>query len=61
MTQSSYIILGAGASGLLLAYRMSLYSYFDDKSILIIDHKKDKGNDKTWCYWEEGEGEWDQL
>lgn len=61
MNQSSYIILGAGASGLLLAYRMSLDSYFDDKSILIIDQVKDKGNDKTWCYWEEGEGEWDEL
>ncbi len=61
MTPSSYIILGAGASGLLLAYRMSLDSYFDDKSILIIDQKKDKGNDKTWCYWEQGVGEWDEL
>tara|TARA_Y100000385_G_scaffold184799_1_gene190829 strand:+ start:189 stop:1334 length:1146 start_codon:yes stop_codon:yes gene_type:complete len=61
MTQSSYIILGAGASGLLLAYRMSLDIYFDDKSILIIDQLKDKGNDKTWCYWEEGKGEWEEL
>ena len=61
MTQSSYIILGAGASGLLLAYRMSLDSYFDNKSILIIDQVKDKGNDKTWCYWEEGDGEWDEF
>ncbi|MFL2578874.1 MAG: NAD(P)-binding protein, partial [Parvicellaceae bacterium] len=48
MTQSSYIILGAGASGLLLAYRMSQDRYFDDKSILIIDKVKDKGNDRTW-------------
>ena len=61
MTQLSYIILGAGASGLMLAYRMSQDSYFDDKSILIIDQVKDKGNDKTWSYWEEGEGEWDEL
>ena len=61
MTQSSYIILGAGASGLLLAYRMSQDRFFDDKSILIIDQVKDKGNDKTWCYWEEGAGEWDEL
>ena len=61
MTQLSYIILGAGASGLTLAYRMSQDSYFDDKSILIIDQVKDKGNDKTWSYWEEGEGEWDGL
>ena len=61
MTQSSYIILGAGASGLMLAYRMSQDRNFDDKSILIIDQVKDKGNDRTWCYWEEGEGEWDDL
>ena len=61
MTNVSYIILGAGASGLMLAYRMSQDSYFDDKSILIIDKVKDKGNDKTWSYWEEGEGEWDEF
>ena len=61
MKKYEYIILGAGASGLLLAYRMSQDSYFDDKAILIIDQLKDKGNDRTWCYWEEGTGEWDDL
>ena len=61
MKQYDYIILGAGASGLLLAYRMSQDSYFDDKAILIIDKVKDKGNDRTWCYWEEGTGEWDDI
>ncbi|WP_296313309.1 lycopene cyclase family protein [Winogradskyella sp. UBA3174] len=61
MKHYDYIILGAGASGLLLAYRMSKDVYFDDKSILIIDKIIDKGNDRTWCYWEDGEGEWDTL
>ncbi|WP_299101147.1 lycopene cyclase family protein [uncultured Winogradskyella sp.] len=61
MTTYDYIILGAGASGLLLAYRMANDSFFDDKSILIIDKIKDKGNDRTWCYWEEGVGEWDTM
>jgi lycopene beta-cyclase len=61
MKQYEYIILGAGASGLLLAYRMSKDIYFDDKEILIIDQIKDKGNDRTWCYWEEGTGEWDDV
>ncbi len=61
MTQYDYIILGAGASGLMLAFRMAEDAFFDDKSILIIDKEKDKGNDRTWCYWENGEGEWDQL
>ena len=36
MTKSDYIILGAGASGLLLAYRMSQDRYFDDKTILFV-------------------------
>jgi lycopene beta-cyclase len=56
-----YIILGAGASGLMLAHRMSQDTFFDDKSILIIDRLNDKKNDRTWCYWEEGEEEWDHL
>ncbi|WP_400077851.1 lycopene cyclase family protein [Winogradskyella sp. R77965] len=61
MNTYDYIILGAGASGLMLAYRMSQDAFFDDKSILIIDRLKDKKNDRTWCYWEDGEGEWDHL
>ncbi|WP_179349364.1 lycopene cyclase family protein [Winogradskyella pacifica] len=56
-----YIILGAGASGLMLAYRMSKDPFFNDKSIVIIDQIKDKGNDRTWCFWEEGPGEWDDF
>ena len=61
MITSDYIILGAGASGLMLAYRMSQDAFFNDKLILIIDKDKNKGNDRTWCYWEEGTGEWDHL
>ncbi|WP_179353537.1 lycopene cyclase family protein [Winogradskyella vidalii] len=61
MAKYDYIILGAGASGLLLAYRMSKDPFFDDKSILIIDKTKEKGNDRTWCFWETGVGEWDSI
>ena len=34
MRKSDYIILGAGASGLMLAYRMAKDSFFDDKRIV---------------------------
>ena len=61
MTNYDYIILGAGASGLMLAYRMASDAFFDDKSILILDKEKQKGNDRTWCFWENGEGEWDDM
>jgi len=61
MNSYDYIITGAGASGLMTAYRMSLDAYFDDKKILIIDKEIKNSNDRTWCYWEEGTGEWDHL
>ena len=61
MKQAHYIITGAGASGLMLAYRMACDSFFDDKSIIIIDSDNQKQNDRTWCYWETGAGEWDEL
>lgn len=61
MTNYDYIILGAGASGLMLAYRMAQDPFFGDTCILIIDKVKDKGNDRTWCFWENGQGEWDAI
>ena len=45
----------------MMAYRMSKDSFFDDKSILIIDKVKKQVNDKTWCYWEEEDGEWNAI
>ncbi|MFD0862983.1 lycopene cyclase family protein [Sungkyunkwania multivorans] len=56
-----YIICGAGASGLLLAYRMANDPFFDNKHILLLDKDPKNTNDRTWCYWEEGKGEWDAL
>ena len=61
MRQLDFIILGGGASGLQLAYRMSDHIAFKNASILIIESNKEKGNDRTWCYWETGDGEWDDL
>ena len=61
MNQYDYIITGSGASGLMLAYRMSKDPFFNDCSILIIDKEKKEANDRTWCFWENNTGEWDHL
>ena len=58
MKKTDYIITGVGAAGLILAYRMAGDAYFDNKSILIIDKNKNLTNNRTWCFWENGEGEW---
>lgn len=61
MKKYDYIITGSGASGLILAYRMANDAYFDDKSILLIDREKKSKNDRTWSYWETGDGDWDDV
>jgi lycopene beta-cyclase len=53
--------LGGGASGLQLAYRLSRHTAFANASILVLESNNHKGNDRTWCYWETGDGEWDDL
>ena len=56
-----YIILGAGLSGLMLAYRMSQDAFFKDKSVLILDKSDKKINDRTWCFWSQHTAEWDAV
>lgn len=56
-----YIILGAGLSGLTTALRMSRDSFFSSKKIAIIDQDLNKGNDRTWCFWETEEDLFEQA
>jgi len=56
-----YVFLGGGMSSLLLVYRMAGDTFFDDKSILILDREAKNTNDRTWSYWEKGAGEWDDI
>ena len=56
-----YIIIGAGAAGLMLADAMCKDDFFKHKSILILDKDTKKTNDRTWCYWEAGEGQFDTI
>ena len=55
-TVYDYVIIGAGAAGLHIALAMCDESWFADKKILILDRDNKNNNDKTWCYWEKGEG-----
>ncbi len=61
MSQYDYIIIGAGAAGLLLADALGKDDYFASKSILVLDKDDKSKNDRTWCFWELGEGRFDNL
>lgn len=50
-----YIIQGAGASGLWLAYGLLKEGLLDQGSLLIIEAEKSKQNDRTWCFWDDQE------
>lgn len=53
MQHYHYIFTGSGLSALMTVYEMLLSGKFTDKSILLIDEKTKKVNDRTWCFWDE--------
>lgn len=60
-TDYDYIIIGAGAAGLMLADALGSDPYFKDKTVLLMDKDAKKTNDRTWCFWEKSEGEFDKI
>lgn len=61
MPTYDYIIIGAGASGLLLADALGNDSFFKHKTILVLEKSGKTQNDRTWCFWERGAGEFDAI
>ena len=61
MATYDYIIIGAGASGLLLADALGKDNFFSGKSILLLEKNFNLQNDRTWCFWEIGQGEFDAI
>lgn len=61
MTNYDYIIIGAGAAGLMLADAFGKDDYFKDKSILLLDKDAKKSNNRTWCFWEKDSTYFDAI
>ncbi|HKK87475.1 MAG TPA: lycopene cyclase family protein [Saprospiraceae bacterium] len=55
------IIIGGGASGLHLALKLLDDEFFHEKNMLLLEKSEKNDNDKTYCFWEEGEGPWDNI
>lgn len=56
-----YIICGGGASGLLLTKGLITDPFFAQKSILLIEKEEKNTHDRTWCFWESGNGEFETI
>lgn len=60
MKHYDYVVAGAGAAGLTLAY-VSINNRNLNKSILIIDREDKSKNDRTWCFWEKNDNLFEHL
>ncbi|MGF1637053.1 MAG: lycopene cyclase family protein [Cyclobacteriaceae bacterium] len=58
METTDYIFAGMGLAGLSLAYRLAGKT---QKKIILIDPASKNTNDRTWCFWEAGVGEFENL
>lgn len=56
-----FLIIGGGLAGLQLALAFSEDDYFKDKNIGIVEPSSKTANDKTWCFWEKGNGKWESI
>ena len=61
MKHYNYIFAGAGLSALMTVYKMVQSGKFTDKSILLLDEKPKKTNDRTWCFWDDNHGSWESI
>lgn len=55
------VIAGAGCAGLSLLYRLLQDPVLSRQNILVLDKRQKNTNDRTWCYWERGEGAFESI
>ena len=61
MKEFDYIIIGGGCSGLSLAYELEIYDKLKDKTLAIIEPRKEYIRDKTWSFWKMFEHNFDDC
>ncbi|WP_417367976.1 lycopene cyclase family protein [Flavobacterium beibuense] len=61
MKHYHYIFAGSGLSALMTVYKMAQAGTLTDKPILLLDSSSKQHNDRTWCFWENGNGKWNTI
>lgn len=60
-THFDYLIIGSGLAGLQLALELSKDPFFKTYTIGLIDPSDKSENDKTWSFWEQGKGKFEDV
>ncbi|MFM7671699.1 MAG: lycopene cyclase family protein [Bacteroidota bacterium] len=55
------VFLGAGCATLSLLVRLARMGYLSDKKVLVYERSPKTLNDRTWCFWEKGEGYFEEV
>ena len=56
-----YIVTGGGCAGLSFIMQVLQTTALQNKRILLIEKEAKNTNDRTWCFWEKGEGFFDKI
>ena len=56
-----YVFSGLGLAAMMLLLKMSRAGLLDGKRVLILEPEDKVKNDRTWCFWDNQSGEWDDL
>ena len=56
-----YVFAGTGAAAFSLLMRLLKEGQLDGKKVLLVDREAKTRNDRTWCFWERGEGFFEQI
>jgi len=51
MKEFDYVIIGGGCAGLSLAYELEVNNKLKDKTLAVIEPRKEYKRDKTWSFW----------
>jgi len=61
MKRYDYIVCGAGCAGLTFLYEIILYKNLINKKILVIDNTTKNQNDRTWCFWDKHQSNFNDI
>lgn len=56
-----YIFSGLGLSAMMIIIKMVEDGILEGKNVLVVEPDDKDSNDRTWCFWEDGIGKWDEI